>query len=216
MRGKIGGLVASRAIGGTTLKAQVVPRRSGSLMQQQRRSTFYSALQAWRALTVANRNSWTTGAYSLTWQTSLGVLFVPTGLQLWQQAFVNAALLNLVPPATYTGSPSDIAPIVQATLTGAAGEYVLLVNPYSGTYTGTWLAFMSAIIPVSKNYTLTLSRKFCGGNTGGNEVLLSTDWENIWGPLPAPGPIVGMRVLPIHPDSYVSGTVYIAPVPFQS
>lgn len=205
MRGKIGGIVASRSIGGTTMKAKRVPRVGASLLQQQRRVTFAAALNAWRNLTYTERGGWTTGALSLTWTTSLAVSFTPTGLQLWQQAFVNAAAFGTTPPGTYSGAPAEIVPIVNATLTGMAGLYSLLVYPAFGSYTGAWCAYMSPIIPFTRNYVKTISRKLCGANNGGNLLTLNSTFEEIWGPLPAPGPTVALRVLAVHPTTYVSG-----------
>jgi hypothetical protein len=216
MRGKLGGLVASRGRSGVTLKAQAVPRQQGTLLQQQQKVRFAAALQAWRAMTGTQQAGWGTGALALLWTNSLGTTYTPTGLQLWQQAWVNAALLSTTPPATYSGSPSDIVPIVDATLIGSAGSYTLTVYPSSGSYTGAWVSFLSTVIPQTLNYTKTLSRKFCGGALAGDSTVLGSTFESIWGPLPAPGPYVSLRVVPVHPTTFVSGTVFISTLQFTA
>ncbi len=216
MRGKIGGLVASRGRTGTTLKAKAVPSLTGSLLQQQQRMRFSAALQAWRALGVTQRTGWGTGALALLWSNSLGTQYVPTGLQLWQQCWVNAALLGTVPPSTYTIVPPGPIPILTATLTGSAGSYTIQITGSLGAYTTAWLAFMSPIISASKNYTATITRKFAGGNLAGDSVVLGSAFEQIWGPLPAPGPIVSLRLVPVDPASFMSGTPFILNMPFST
>lgn len=214
MRGKFGGLVASRARSGVTLKATAAPRQTGSQLQSNQRVRFAAALYAWRNLTGAEMAGWGTGALALLWTNSLGVTYTPTGLQLWQQAWVNADLLGTTPPATYSGTPSTIVPVVDAALTGSAGAYDLTVSPSSGSYTGAWLGFLSTIIPVSRIYTKSIARKCCGGNLAGDLVVLGSAFEAIWGPLPAPGPLVSVRIMPVQPTTFVSGTPFIGTIPF--
>jgi hypothetical protein len=208
MRGKIGGVVAGRSRSGTTLKAQAVPRQAPSLLQSAQRARFSAALQVWRSLTATQQSGWGTGALALTWKNSLGQTYVPTGLQLWQQAFVNASFIDQFPPTTYSGSPSDIVPITLAVLASGGTYFQLEVEDMSGPYTGTFLAFVSSQIPTTRLYTKTISRKSMGGAIGTDLLTTGSDFLNQYGPIPSSGAIVALRIVPIHPTTYVSGTEF--------
>lgn len=212
IRGKIGGVVMSAARTGVVIKSHGVPRRQPSAAQQSRRQIFAAALYYWRNLGGTYVAGWNTGASGLTWKNSLGQTFVPTGLMLWQQAFMNAALLGTVPPFTYSGTPATIIPVTGFNVSFGATEGSIEVLASTGYYTGTWLAFISRPIPSSLNYTKTLSRLFACGSQGSATALIFPNFGPGYGPLPTSNPLVSVRVLPVHPTTFVSGTPLIGTV----
>ena len=208
MRGKLGGLVTSRSRSATTLKAHAVPTRTASPLQSARRMQFSQALYAWRQLDASQVASWQSLAAMLTWSNSLAQTFTPTGLQLWQQAFVNASLLGRVPPSSAPSSPPSVVPVLSATITGSTAGYLIAVSPASGTYEGAFLAFVSRPIQPSVTYTASIKRVFGGGNPGGNYVIVYPNFGPGYGPLPPVGSYVALRILPIDPTTYISGTEF--------
>jgi len=216
MRGKIGGIVASRGRTGTTLKAKGVPRLAPTPAQNIQRSRLASALFAWRQLTTLQQLSWGGIAATLTWSNSLANTFTPTGLQLWTQAFINQATLNAVPPSTAGGSPSTVVPITTVTIVTSTGVAQLLVNLTGPTYTGNWAAYLSAPIPASVNYTKTTARRLVAVVAGGNFNFFQTAYIAAFGALPPVGAYTSVRVVPIDPTYGYSGTIFNAPVIWEA
>lgn len=214
-RGKVGGIVLTRARNGTNLKAHAVPRNVATQRQNDQQTTMAASLFAWRQLTDVQQVSWGAIAAVQTWRNSLAQVFVPTGLQLWTQAFSNAFYLGTTPPATAAGSPSSVEPITTVTLIGSLIGYILEVAPASGTYSGAFLIFMSAVIPQSRNYTRTISRRFIGSNSGGNFISLGYGWQNAYGPYPPNFTISNVRAVPIDPTYFYSGTEFNANIIFE-
>lgn len=214
-RGKVGGIVLTRARNGTNLKAHAVPRNTATQRQNDQQTTMAASLFAWRQLTDTEQVSWGAIATVQTWRNSLAQTFVPTGLQLWTQAFSNASYLGTVPPNTAAGSPSSVEPITAVTITGDTSGYILEVAPASGSYSGAFLIFMSGPIPQSRNYTRTIGRRFIGSNSGGNFISLGYGWLNAWGPYPPNFTVANVRALPIDPTYYYTGTEFNANIIFE-
>ena len=207
-RGKLGDLVMSRARGGTTLKSHSVPRRPVSQRQQSRQATFGAALFAWRNLTTANQTTWAVYAASLTWTTSLGTTYSPTGLQLWTQAFVNALFFGATPPANV---PMGITPPIPCIGVGLGFSGASLDAGFAdalGSSTSSWIMYSSYFISPSLNYTKTLSRRFLARGIATNSVFCGGQWGLNYGPLPTPGQQVALRAVPVIPSVYISGTPF--------
>jgi hypothetical protein len=208
MRGKIGGIVASRGRSGTTLSAKGVPRLAPSAAQQQQRSIIANSLYKWRQLTSTQMLSWGGVAATQVWTNSLGSTFVPTGLQLWTQAYVNAAAIGTIPPATCGGSPSLIAPIGTVGLTLSGSYFTLTVYGVTSGYTGAWVGYLSRVIPSSVNYTKTIAKRLMGANGGGDFIYCQNPYVLAYGRLPPVLSTLAVRVVPIDPTYFYSGTVW--------
>jgi hypothetical protein len=209
MRGKIGGLVASRGRSGTTLRAKVTPTAAPSKLQATQRTRMAAALQSWRSLTEFNQLSWGSIAAAQTWTNSLAQTYVPTGLQLYQQAFINAAYFGVVPPATATGSPSTITPInaVQPAFSGV--NATATAYDTAGTYAGSWILFMSAPLSPSVNYIKSISMAVMRSyyqTTAGN---FYAQYISRYGNAPVVGAAVALRALPVDITNYYSGTPFL-------
>jgi len=205
-RGKLGGLIMSRARGATTLKAHAVPRRAPTPAQSTQRARMASAIQSWRNLTGSNQTTWAVYAASQVWTNSLGTTYSPTGLQLYTQAFINAAYFKATPPANIP--PGTIQPPVISTIDISPGFATaeVVVNAFLGTYTGPWIFWISNFISPSRNYTKTISRAFMGTNPGGNFIIFGQQFFERYGNFISGTKTYACAALPVDATSYISGT----------
>lgn len=204
-RGKVGGIVLTRARTGTTLKAHAIGVNPASIYQGKRRTIFASALAGWRNAGAGSNSNWSLLAALITYTNSLGQTYQPTGLQLWTQAWVNAAAFNTVPPSTVTVAAPAVIPILSVSLTRIGSVLDLSVFGYLGAYVGAWTASLSSNVSDSLMYTKGLRRRpLCPGQTI-NHVDVGPDWQIAYGPLPAINSGVSIRVVPVDPTSFVSG-----------
>lgn len=205
-RGKLGGMVMSRARGATTLKAHAVPRLNPSLAQNLQRVRMAAAVGVWRTLSGASQTTWAVYAATQIWTNSLGTTYSPTGLQLYTQAFINGAYLHAKPPANLNPATIQPPPIIGLTLTDAGTAMNVTATGSSGAYDGYWLLWASAQIPQSRNYTKTIARKFMAAVLGGAIVDISAPYTAGFGRMPTPSNWYCLRALPFDPNSLISGT----------
>jgi len=215
-RGKLGGVVLTRARNGTNLKAGGVPGNIGTALQSTQRARLAGSLWAWRQLTGPQRVSWGSVAAALTWSNSLAQTFTPSGLQLWTQAYINAAAMETTPPGTCSGSPGSVPAITNVGIFGSPSYGYNVIANVDGSFTGAWLLYMSRVIPASLNYTRTISRRLIGYSMGGNVINLEYGWPAAYGDFPAVGSISNVRAVPVDKTCFFSGTQYIANTVFQS
>lgn len=88
-RGKLGGLVHTRAVSGTTHRARVSGTNPASVKQHQARQQFAAALNFWKGLGFDIQLTWITLASSITWTNTLGAPYTPSGQQLFIQCCRN-------------------------------------------------------------------------------------------------------------------------------
>jgi hypothetical protein len=207
-RGKLGGLIMSRARGGTTLKGHAVPTRPGTRAQNSRQGTFGSAIFAWRNMSTSDQTTWSVYAGSLTWTTSLGTTYSPTGLQLWTQAYMNAFFFSTTPPTTLPLGIVPPIPLIGANLSYSGFSLLAGVADAMGSSTSSWIFYSSYMISPSRNYTKTIARRFLGSRVAGTSVNVTGEWGLQYGPLPSPGQIVAVRAVPVIPSVYISGTPF--------
>ena len=203
-RGKLGGLIMTRARNGTNLKAHAVPVNPSSLRQVAVRGTLASAISAWRAKNGSDVNSWNFFAASYTWLNSLAQPYVPTGLQLWTQAYFNAAQFGTVPPATWSGTLPVLDPIVSMSVAGDGTFLIFLASDAFGSYTSSWLLYCTRSLPVGVNYVKHLGRRFIGKNAAGNEVIATTAYLAAFGSLPPSYGYVAFSAVGVDPVTYIS------------
>lgn len=208
-RGKVGGLVLTRARNGTNLKAHAVPVNTRSLTQSINRATFSAANSAWQALSATNKTGWTVLAANYTWLNSLAQPYVPTGQQLYTQAYVNARVFTAYPPTTAPGSPPVIAPVTSVQI--LSGPTFLEIFAYNGGsgYAGAWIAYLTRPLSAGSTYMTTRSRRLIGHNNSGNLITGTTTYTEAFGAPPDTGSNIGFRVVPVDPASLISGTILI-------
>jgi len=205
-RGKLGGVVLTKARNGTNLKAHSVPVNARSLGQQRNRSTIAQTNSAWRALTSANQTTWALLAAQYNYTNSLGQGYTPTAQQLYAQAYYNAFQCGGTVPNAAPASPPSIPPVTSYILEGN-GSFILYVLSNGGSaYDGAFFIAASYILPASVNYTSTIRRRFMGGNTTGNELFATTPYLNAWGVIPPVGSYIASRIVPCDPTYFISGT----------
>jgi len=110
-RGKVGGLVLTRARNGTNIRAMAVPVNPATVRQVYTRGIIGAALSAYRQLTAPQQGSWSLFAALYTWTNSLAQPFTPTGLQLWTQAYVNAARFGTMPRVAWCRTGRRLVPL---------------------------------------------------------------------------------------------------------
>jgi hypothetical protein len=204
-RGKVGGVVFSRSRVGTTIGSRAVQKNSPSPMQSSRRIIMAAALQAWRNLTDANQVSWGQVAVAQTWKNSLGQTYSPTGLQLWQQAYVNASYVGAVPPGTCAGSPGAISVVIGATLNTDLSVYDVY-----GLFTGGFLAYGTWAVPSSRNYVKTLATKFINWDASVGYCEWRSHYQAAFGVYPVAGSWYGVIVQPYDVTYFYSGTRFFS------
>lgn len=205
-RGKLGGVVLTKARNGTNLKSHSVPVNTRSIAQQRNRSTIAQSNSQWRKLTQANQTTWKLLAAQYVYLNSLSQTYVPTGQQLYAQAFYNATQCGGTVPATAPIAPPAVSPVTSYILEGN-GSFLLYVLYNGGTpYSGAWFISASYILPASINYTSTIRRRFMGGNTTGNELFATDPYLAAWGVVPPVDSYIASRIVPCDPTYFISGT----------
>lgn len=205
-RGKVGGIVLTRARGGTTLKSHSIPTNPRSGFQGANRSTIAASNSAWRSLTNANRTSWNLLAVQYLYTNSLAQTYSPTGQQLYAQAYYNASQFGEAVPATAPASPPSVAPITTCTIVNDGVVLNIIVFTAGVAYTGTWFVAMSFPLPPSINYAATRRRRFIGAKAGGNEITAGVAYTRTWGLIPPASSNFSLRFVPVDPTYFISGT----------
>lgn len=205
-RGKVGGLIMGRGRSGTVLKSHAVPLRGTSPYQHKNRLALSASVSAWRALSGPNQQTWALVAANLTYLNSLGQPYSPTGLQLWSQAWLNAATVGTTPPASCSTSPPSIPPIVTCYINLVGFHIYVYVAGTTGPYAGNWSASCSSPLSASLNYTSGVRRRPMVGSVGNYNVDIAAPWEAAYGPQVTVGARVSVRVVPFDPSSFISGT----------
>jgi hypothetical protein len=206
-RGKIGGLVMTRARNGTNLKAHAVGVNPRSNYQLSLRQNFASAIAAWRAILDTDRTTWELLAPQYTYVNTLGQSYNPTGLQLYTQAFMNATLTASALPPTAPPTPPYVNQIISASLTVVFTAFDIKAFQTGGAdYVGAYTASCSSVISNTLNYHRQLRRRPMGFTLTGPSINIATPWALAYGPLPLADYKVSVRVVPFDPVSFISGT----------
>jgi hypothetical protein len=205
-RGKLGGVVLTKARNGTNLKSHSVPVNARSLFQQANRCTIAQSNSEWRKLSDSNQTTWKLLAAQYNWTNSLSQVYVPTAQQLYAQAFYNATQCGGTVPATAPMSPPSVAPVTSYILEGN-GSFILYVLSNGGAaYDGAFFISASYLLPASINYTSTIRRRPMGGALTGNELFATDPYLAAWGIIPPVNSFVASRIVPCDPTYFISGT----------
>lgn len=205
-RGKVGGLVMTKARGGTTLKAHSGGINPATAYQTYNRQSFGSAIAAWKRLTDPQRTTWSLLATQFTYLNSLAQPYQPTGLQLWTQAFMCAQQSAGSPPASAPSLKPSIDQIVGLTAYTVGPVFSVSATDSVGAYPGSWLVSSSFIVPPTVGYTTGIRRRFMGYTYASATVNCSFEWGLAYGTLPAPLSWVALRAIPFDLASRITGT----------
>lgn len=205
-RGKLGGIVFSRAVGGTTMKAHKVPLQPRTPNQQMQRSSFAGATSMWKQINTSDRTSWATIAVQLTYINSLGQTYTPTGFQLFVQAYSNARYAGTYPFGTAPFTLPVIPSVDSITATNSGSTLVLEAFLMGSPYTGSWIVSASTPVSVAVNYIRNVPRRPVGFSNGSATLDVTDAYFNQWGSIPVAGTFIVLRVVSFDPDSFISGT----------
>lgn len=208
-RGKLGGIVATRARNGTNFKAHAVPTNAATYSQQTQRQAIASAVAQWKALTAANRISWQALAAQYTFTNSLAQNYSPTGLQLFTQAAVNSLYCATTLPATAPLTPPVIVPctLIELTNTGSAlaASFFTGGTPFSG-----YLSYsLSSVISPTINYTKGIRRRQFFSNGGSDSADATPYWNEYYGAIPPAGSQISCHVVTADYASSISATPFV-------
>jgi hypothetical protein len=213
MRGKVGGVVFSKARTGTTIKANRGPINPATSYQQATRAAVASAQAEWRGLSGAERTSWGVLAAQYTYLNSLAQAYSPTGQQLWTGTYVNAHKCNGVPPPMAPGSKPVISPITSMNFTFADAEMIITLNSGGSVYDGPSTLAASAGLSPGVNYSRSIGLRPMGFDTTGNEYFFQNTYLAVWGAFPAAGAGVCFRAVPWDLASFITGTPLVVILP---
>jgi hypothetical protein len=206
-RGKVGGVVMTRARNGTNLKAHGVGVNPRSTYQLSLRQMFASARAAFIGLLGSQQEAWGVLAPQYTYVNALGQSYSPTALQLWTQAYMNAALSGTTPPGLPPTSPPFIDQIVQLTMVRAGSNLTLGAQSVGGIdYTGSWTASCSSQLPVTVNFTHQVRRRPMGFAALGPSIFCGPAFIRAYGYLPGVDTPVSVRAVCFDPVSFISAT----------
>jgi len=185
-RGKIGGLVLSRAYSGTTMRAHAIPVNKRSLLQVRKRAQFATAGTAWKVLSNGNRAAWAALALTVTWTNTLGQPYTPTAQQLFTSCAANLLAASL--PIVET--PPSVAPTLPVitdltTYSDGATNWGLTVS-FTGSATGKYLAayaFSPQQVALS-SYRLNLMRYMYASALAEGNVAITDEYVAVFGSNP--------------------------------
>jgi hypothetical protein len=208
-RGKVGGVILSRAQGATTLKSHRTPKRPSSAAQQRHQGAMASAISGWRLLNSAQQQSWVSFAAGVFYTNSLGTTYSPTGQQLYTQAWINSGFNEATPPGTMpidTVLPPSIATLA---ISWNPPNLIVTARTISGLYSGDWLLYASSVISPSVNYVRTRSMRCLGMMNGAYSYNVLSAYQAAYGQYPPLGSRVALKGLPVDGASYISGASLI-------
>jgi hypothetical protein len=205
IRGKLNGSVFSRNKGGAYVRQFVKPTNPDSTKQAETRGVFGTLMSDWRALTQAQRDSWTAAADNYPVQNKVGDTIKYSGAQLFCRC--NMALLSAgqakadtipnTPPAHSQGSAA-LEPPPWETLSQSIDVANLQIDVPSGALLADELivVYASSLVSPGVKSSRTPSYRRVGqyaaadftftGAAGVADVL--TDWKAVFGdPIADPG-----------------------------
>ena len=209
-RGKVGGLVLTRARNGTNIRAMAVPINPATTRQVYTRGIIGAALSAFRQLTAPQQGSWGSFAALYTWSNSLAQAYTPTGLQLWTQAYVNAARFGTAPPALWSGTPPVLYPVTAASLVYSGGNWFLFTTRSTPGLFYPFIVYASGVVPSSVNYVRRLARRYITAVSGVYYTNIAPGWTNAYGSIPHAGLTIAVCVTSVDPTTYISAAPFVS------
>jgi hypothetical protein len=209
-RGKVGGLVLTRARNGTNIRAMAVPVNPATTRQIYTRGIIGAALSAYRQLTAPQQGSWSLFAALYTWTNSLAQPFTPTGLQLWTQAYVNATRFGTTPPGSWSGTPPVLYPVTAASLVYTSGNWFLFATRSTPGIYYPFIVYASGVVPSSVNYVRRLARRYITAVSGVYYTNIAPGWTAAYGSTPRAGLTIAVCVTSVDPTTYISAAPFVS------
>lgn len=127
MRNKLNGSVFSRNRGGAYLRNKVTPTNPQTIAQVAARNLLTTFSQAWRTLTQAERDSWTSAVSQWAKTDIFGDIVNPSGNTLFNRLNINIAIAGGSPINTCP-APQGVAAISDVAVVSDASSASLVVN----------------------------------------------------------------------------------------
>lgn len=206
LRGKIGGVVGTRATSGTTLRTKVAGVQPRSVRQHDARQLLGYLSAAWRTQEVSTQAAWASLASQSTLTNSLGVQYTPSAQQLFLalQAtyYKSSGVLLSMPPTTVPNVP------VASSITFTLDSGVLHLQIFS-SYTGPtplFKVYVSPPLSAGVSYRHRSATKFLTFYLPpSGQVDVTSQWLALYGVLPT-GVNVKLYALPTDGPSGYPGT----------
>lgn len=127
MRNKLNGSVFSRNRGGAYLRNKVTPTNPRSIAQVQARNLLTQFSQAWRTLTQAQRDSWSSVVSQWAKTDIFGDIVNPSGNTLYNRLNINIAIAG-GSPIDSAPAPQGVAPISELSVVADEGDQSILLT----------------------------------------------------------------------------------------
>jgi hypothetical protein len=208
-RGKLGGLVFTRARNGTNVLAKRVPLNPSTPQQQQQRLTVAAATASWRNLTGTEQASWVNLALQYTFTNSLAQSYSPTGFQLFCQAWIGSNNAGTSFSTTAPLTPPVITVATSIELAIVAGALVASFYSVSTPFSG-YLSFsLSSVLSATINYTKGVRRRQFYTNFGTSTVDCTSLYTGYYGALPVSGDLLSAHVVTTDASSGITATPFV-------
>lgn len=207
MRGKVGGVVFTRNVAGTSVRPRVVPVRQQFGGQAGPRAMLSAAVARWKALTVDQRTSWQSLAPAAAAANSLGLQLKPSGYQLFQAAAITASMVGATSP--------DQAPALfpEFRIPGAVSGFANSGDPFITTYPDfggyTTTGYISAGLKVSNqgSPTKNVSTRFMAAIDPSQETFIGPQYLAAFGRSIENLDCIPVRIHMYDPASFLAGPV---------
>jgi hypothetical protein len=205
-RGKHGGIVFGRGRSGTIFKAKAVPVQTRSPYQLAQRSMFGGARAAWLNPALCNQVTYNLLANLYTYTNTLGQTYQPTGLQLWTQAWVNAAICGSLPLFNAPLTPPSISNFTGMRVTRAGSSLTWTADVAGSPWFGSATLSVSAAVSQAITFVTNTRRRPMGFILNGDAIEFSSAWLRAYGARPLADTPLSVRAVPIDPTSFLTGT----------
>lgn len=143
-RGKLGGHVFTKTIGGPTLRTLAVPANPQTAAQMQARTRFGDLSRAWNALSDAQQEGWIGGAKAISKTNTVGNDYRMSGKNLFISANTNRALLGLSSILDFMPAGRGVSVIVNSADIDTAEGEMLIVQEFTGAPAAAGIVYMAS------------------------------------------------------------------------
>lgn len=206
--GSVGNTVYAKGRGGSmTMRKKGIPTQPHTVSQQNQRTAFAGASQAWRGLTDAQRAGWTALGKQMTHTDSLGQASTLTGSQAY--VALNGTQGAAAPLSDAPSQPETVTPLPGITLaasrTGSAtGAFSLAVQ--SAAYTGKVQVYASPAVSAGRSHFGTGDYRLLEvvPNLSAGSTSLTAAYVAKYG-TPTVGTKIALKLVPCSPSGFKGG-----------
>lgn len=184
-RGKLGGLVHTRAVSGTTHRAKVSGVNPASPAQQQARQRFARALALWREQSFSVQLAWISLASAVTWTNTLGAPYSPSGQQLFVQCTRNFLSLGVDGAPSPPAAPPAVQTPNSLMITKTGTTLTVSYSVPAGSFTPLVAFWLGPPQSLGARYATKGICRFIGTQQFPySDFDITTEFQNLWGRAP--------------------------------